>query len=134
MKYNVSANVCKNVFDTSTLSIGIKDEPLGSSTPTNPILETLKKGPLTPREQDTAKKQKFKANVFTEQSLSAIKGTRTRNQEKILQEKNTNVKMIAEKCQEAQKKKEDIIKSSAEEVKRFDRKLKCYYFFFVEFI
>lgn len=59
-----------------------------------------------------------KGLVFTEKETSVAQGRCTRNTSKVLQEKNTNIKMIKEKGHEAQKKKEVIIKASAEETKR----------------
>lgn len=46
------------------------------------------------------------------------KGKCTRNNSKVLQEKSTNVKKIIEKIEEAQKKKDIIMKISTEETKR----------------
>lgn len=60
-----------------------------------------------------------KGLVFTEKETSVTQGRCTRNTSKVLQEKNTNIKMIKEKGHEAQKKKDVIIKASAEETKRY---------------
>lgn len=116
----ISASISRQILDMSGASIAISDEqPLGSSTPTHSVLETLKKVVHTPNQSDTARKMKLqKTNIYSEQCISTQNAAKIKNQVKILQEKSTNVKLIEEKCQEAQKKKEDKIKSSAEETKR----------------
>ena len=109
MNYCISANISRPLLDMSAFSSAMSEAPpLGSSTPSHSLVETLKKMPQTPSQTDTARKLKSQnPNIYSEQCILAQNAAKIKNQDKILQEKSTNVKLIEEKCQEAQKKKDD---------------------------
>jgi hypothetical protein len=78
----------------------------------------ISKNTLPTPKQHLTKIAKMKANIYSEQSIPTSRGIKGKDPDKILQEKSTNIKSIEVKCQEALKKKEDMMKSSAEEAKR----------------
>ncbi|KAK7586125.1 hypothetical protein V9T40_004001 [Parthenolecanium corni] len=59
-----------------------------------------------------------KAKIFVEKEPSIAKGRTTRNNSKVLREQSANIKSIKDKGEDALKKKEVIMKASAEEMKR----------------